>query len=85
MVDCEVTGSHTGSVVKPKFALKNLWVHVLRPTLDKLVAQGGSCEGVMVVLQEDNAGPHTEGDYRAWMQTEFATRGWLVALQAPKG
>jgi hypothetical protein len=39
----------------------------------------------MVVFQEDNAGPHTEGDYRAWMQTEFETRGWLVALQAPQG
>jgi hypothetical protein len=41
MVDCEVTGSQTGSVAKPKFALKNLWMHVVLPTLDKLVAQGG--------------------------------------------
>jgi hypothetical protein len=65
MVDCEVTGSQTGPVAKPKFALKNFWMHVLLPTLDKLVAQGGPCEGAMVVFQEDNAGPHTEGDYRA--------------------
>jgi hypothetical protein len=86
LVDCEVTGSHTGSVSKPKFALKTLWQHVLLPTqLDKLVAVGGACEGAMVVFQEDNAGPHTEGDYRAWMLTEFDSRGWIVALQAPQG
>jgi hypothetical protein len=85
MVDCEVTGSETGSVAEPKFALKNLWMHVLLPTLDKLVAQGGPCEGAMVVFQEDNTGSHTEGDYRTWMQTDFATRDWLVALQAPQG
>jgi hypothetical protein len=84
MVDCEVTGSHTGSVAKPKFALKTLWEYVLLPTLDKLVAPGRPCEGAMVVIKEDNAGPHTEGDYRAWMLKEFEARQWLVALQAPQ-
>jgi hypothetical protein len=39
----------------------------------------------MVVFQEDNAGPHTKGDDRAWMLAECETRGWLVALQAPQG
>ncbi len=87
MVYCEVTGSHKGTVAKPKFALKTLWEYVLLPTstLDKLVAAGGPCEGAMVVFQEGNAGPHTEGDYRAWMLKEFEPRQWLVALQAPQG
>ncbi len=84
LVDCEVTGSHTGSVSKPKFALKTLWQHVLLPTLDKLVAVGGPCEGAMVVFQEDNPGPHTEGDYRVQSLDAYGIRCKRVA-SGPSG
>ncbi len=61
--DCNVTGTDIGTPAKPKFALKNLWEHVLIPALELLVAPGGRCAGAMVVHQEDNAGPHKEGKY----------------------
>ena len=32
-------------------------------SVEKLVAPGGPCEGALVILQEDNAGPHTEANY----------------------
>ena len=44
------------------------------PSLEKLTAPGGPCEGALVILQEDNAGPHTEGNYHAWMTAAFAER-----------
>jgi hypothetical protein len=71
-----------GTPAKPKFALKCLWEHVLIPALETLVAPGGKCEGAVVVLQEDNAGPHKEGKYHEWLQGEFQSRGWHLELQA---
>ena len=85
MVDCCVTGSDQGTATNPKFPLKDLWKHALLPCLDELVAAGGPCAGAKVIFQEDNAGPHVEGDYRSWMMQEFKDRDWMVALQAPQG
>lgn len=56
LMDCNVTGTDTGTPDKPKFPLKPLWEHGLLPTLDALVAEGGLCAGAIVVHQEDNAG-----------------------------
>ena len=56
LMDCNVTGTDTGTPDKPKFPLKPLWKHGLLPTLDALVAEGGLCAGAIVVHQEDNAG-----------------------------
>ena len=56
LTDCNVTGTDTGTPVKPKFALRNLWEYGLLPSLDALVAVGGLCAGAIVVHQEDNAG-----------------------------
>jgi hypothetical protein len=58
LTDCNVTGTDTGTPVKPKFALRPLWEHGLLPSLDALVAVGGLCAGAIVVHQEDNAGPY---------------------------
>jgi hypothetical protein len=58
LTDCNVTGTDTGTPVKPKFALRPLWEHGLLPSLDALVAEGGLCAGAIVVHQEDNAGPY---------------------------
>ena len=53
--------------------------------IENLVAPGGPCHGAQVVFQEDNAGPHIEGTYRGWMQSEFTKRKWIIELQAPQG
>ena len=81
--DCNVTGTDCGTPSKPKFPLKALWEHVLIPALEALVAPEGLCAGATVVHQEDNAGPHKEGNYHTWLKTEFESRGWKLELQAP--
>ena len=85
MQDCNVTGSTKGTADKPCFPVKSVWEHSLLPAIEDLVRVGGPCEGAQVVFQEDNAGPHQEGDYTAWMTREFETRGWKLELQAPQG
>jgi hypothetical protein len=51
-----------------------------------MVAPDGPCEGALVILQEDNARPHTEGNnYHAWLTQAFAARQWRIELQAPQG
>ncbi len=50
-----------------------------------MVAPGGPCKGALVILQEDNAGPHTEGVYQTWLTEAFAARHWRIELQAPQG
>jgi hypothetical protein len=84
VTDCNVTGTDIGTPTKPKFALKNLWEHVLIPALELFLAPGGRCAGAMVVHQEDNAGPHKEGKYHEWLTQEFERRGWKLELQAPQ-
>jgi len=85
LVDCNVTGSNPGTPTAPCFPLKGVWEHALIPSVEALIAEGGPCEGAQVVFQEDNAGPHIEGNYREWMVAEFARRNWMVELQAPQG
>jgi hypothetical protein len=77
-----------GTPTEPKFALKTLWeAIILLPAYDALTAVGGPAEGAVIVIvhQEDNAPPHQEGDFRAWLRDEFQKRGWRLELQAPQG
>ena len=85
LVDCNVTGSNPGTPTAPCFPLKGVWEHSLIGNIEELVKTGGPCEGAQVVFQEDNAGPHVEGNYREWMIEEFDKRGWMIELQAPQG
>jgi hypothetical protein len=88
LVDCNVTGSNPGIPTKPCFPSKGaLWEHCLIPSMENLIAPGGPCAGAIVIIQDDNAGPHTEGHYHAWMQEAFAERDWRIGteLQAPQG
>ena len=85
LVDANVTGSNRGTISKPCFALKDLWEHAMFETIEKLVGHGGKYENYQVVFQEDNAGPHQEGNYSSWLESEFSKRGWMVRLQAPQG
>ncbi len=85
MVNCNVAGSKVGTPTEPTFPLKLLWEHCLMPSVEKLLAPGGPCFGAQVILQEDNAGPHTEYGYPSWLRSEFAIRQWRIELQAPQG
>jgi hypothetical protein len=66
-----------------KFPLLELWTTVLLPELEALVKNGGPCEGVIVVHQEDNAGPRIDKTYKTWLQGQFDSHGWLLEHQAP--
>jgi hypothetical protein len=81
--DCNVTDTDTGTPSNPKFALKGLWEDCLLPQLDALVAVDGPCAGAIVCHQEDNAGPHKEGQFHQWLEAEFKRRNWQLELQAP--
>ncbi len=53
--------------------------------MEKILTLGGPCFGAQVILQEDNAGPHTEYNYTSWLKSEFELRQWRLELQAPQG
>ncbi len=78
-------GSDIGTPTDPKFALRTLWEEIILPAYDALTAVGGPAEGAVIVHQEDNAPPHQEGDFHAWLVEEFQKRGWRLELQAPQG
>jgi hypothetical protein len=86
LVDCNVKGFDAGSTNVPCFPLKTLlWEHSLIPAIKAMTAHDGACAGAQVILQEDNAGPHTEARYTALMMETFAELGWKIELQAPQG
>ena len=58
--------------------------HVL-PKVSELVAEGGQFEGYTVVLQGDNASPHTEGTFGREMKEYFDEKNWHIFNQAPQG
>jgi hypothetical protein len=85
LVDCNVTGSDVGTATKPCFPLLNLWKYTLVPAIAQLLAPGAPCEGAQVIVQQDNAGPHVEEVYSAWMLAMFDSLGWMYEPQAPQG
>jgi hypothetical protein len=85
LVDCAVTGTDVGTATKPCFPLKRLWEYTLIPAIALLVDEGGPCEGAVVVVQQDNAGPHIEEGYRTWMLDQCDFLGWMYEPQAPQG
>ena len=61
----------------------SVWLLGLLPLLDKLVAEGGACEGAKVIIQGDGAGTHRNTAYQTAMQKECNGRGWIWDTQAP--
>ena len=76
---------NAGTPQIPCFPLRSLWEHSLFPAIKALTAPAGPCAGAQVVFQEDNAGPHTNHEYAAWMKEAFEANGWKIELQAPQG
>ncbi len=85
LLDCNVTGMNAGTTTTSCFPLRTLWEHSLFPAIKAMLAPDGPCAGAQVIFQEDNAGPHTNYEYTAWMQEAFAQHGWRIELQAPQG
>ena len=50
-----------------------------------LLGPGAPCHGAQVIVQQDNAGPHIEETYSAWMTEMFDSLGWMYEPQAPQG
>ncbi len=63
---------------------KTLGVHLI-PAIAQLVDIGGPCEGATVVVQQDNAGPHSEVEFSTWIHEQFEMLGWMYEPQAPQG
>ncbi len=85
LVDCPITGSDVGTATKPCFPLRKLWEYTLIPAIAQLVDNGGPCENAIVVVQQDNAGPHIEANYSQWIRDQCDLLGWLYEPQAPQG
>ncbi len=84
LVDCAITGSDVGTATKPCFPLRKLWEYTLIPAIAQLVDTGGPCEDAIVVVQQDNAGPHIEANYSQWIRDQCDLLGWLYEPKRPK-
>lgn len=81
----ELTGSSDGTEKKPKCSLLRLYREKILPKMDE-VARKYSENGlykVVMVKQEDNAGPYHDKTYVPEMQSEFDCRDWLLVNQPP--
>jgi hypothetical protein len=83
LVDCNVTGSNTGTASDPKFALKDLFEETVFPAVEEIIGAGGKYEGYLPVFQGDNAGPHVDSGFDSYVKGECGQRGWMWEPQAP--
>ena len=60
MVDTTMTGSECGTSDNPKFSLLKFFMEVVFPRLQEMTDTNGQFPGYHVVIQGDNAGPHTD-------------------------
>ena len=67
MVDANVTGAAEGSAKAPKFTMLRYFKEHLLPALLAATSKGGKYDGYDVVLQGDNAGPHTEQKFQKFL------------------
>ena len=82
MIDCAVTGSARGTPSSPKFDLLTLFKDRVFPKLDALTAAGAAYDGYKVVLQGDNAGPHSDATFAKFLKMECTARLFLLENQA---
>ena len=81
---CAVTGSDPGTADDPKFPLKSLLENKVFPDVETLVGPGGKFEGYTPVFQGDNAGPHAEKEFVAFVEEYCRKKGWHWEPQAPQ-
>jgi hypothetical protein len=84
MVDCNVTGSGTGTASEPKYALMDLFKSTIFPAVAQLVGPGGLYEGYLPIFQGDNAGPHEDSTFKSHAVVECKKQSWKWEPQAPQ-
>ena len=84
MVDCNITGSNSGTSRAPKFALLDVFRdHIFRDVSD-CVRPGGDFDGYTPVYQGDHASPHEDRAFLDWVTKACADTGSHWMPQAPR-
>ena len=89
-VDCELTGSNSGTSSKPKCSLLELFRTTHIPQVETLVGPGGLYEGYIPVWQPDGGSAHVEGTregvvvggFMQYITDLMQRKGWLWEPQA---
>ena len=84
LVDCCVTGSDSGTAKNPKYPLLKLFQSCIFPQIENLTKEGSQFFGYKVVIQGDNAGPHSDRTFYKYVNEYCMARGWLWEPQAPQ-
>ena len=84
---CELTGTNEGTEKKPKISLLKVYQDIIIPAIEEKIVrkynEGGRVK-VIIVKQEDNAGPHGKKSYLEQMYNEFWNlRQWILFNQPP--
>ena len=75
LVDCNVTGSDSGTSDAPKYALLDLIRDIIFPEIHRLVRPGGKYEGYIPLMQGYNVGPHEDATYDGLLVTARSKGG----------
>ena len=84
VVDCELTGSSTGTSDRPKFSLLNLFRECVVEQVAIIVGEGGPFEGHTPIFTHDNGGPHIEEGFVEYMEGVCDEKGWGWFPQSPQ-
>ena len=80
----ELTGAKEGTKKDPKCSLLKMYQEQIIPDIEKKIVERFSNNGkrkVIIVKQEDSAGPHREAKYLHGMKKLFYERGWILFIQ----
>jgi len=84
LVDCNVTGSKSGTADEPKFPLSQYFVNSIFPAVKDLVKVGSEFEGYLPIFQGDNAGPRQDKEYKRIVEEYCENEGWKWIPQGPQ-
>ena len=82
LIDCNAMGSNEGTSTNPKFLLLALFCDQIFPKVAELVGPGGAYEGYLLIFQGDNAGPHIDATFHAFVKDFCELNGWKWEPQA---
>ena len=85
---CNLTGCDEGTDDDRKMSLLKLYKDKVIPAIEKKIVkkinEDGNRRQIMIVKQEDNAGPHVNTKYMSEMEAIFSERNWVVFNQPPQ-
>ena len=80
----ELNGSSEGTEKDPKVSLLKIYQDEIIPAIEEKIVRKFNNNGtrrVVIVKQEDGAGPHNDRTYLSEMRREFSSRGWILFNQ----